>query len=461
MYSIGWSSRDITPSRPALLQGQMHVRIASSAMDPLTLTALVIEKPQGECAILVSCDLAYISNSLLTRIRQLIHKSQPDFPTAQIVLNATHTHDSLVFDGDFYAHPGGNVMTADECEAWLADHAVIAILDAWNNRKPHRLGHAYGHAVIGHNRYAVYANGIGQMYGATNREDFDHIGGYTDHSLDMFFTWDATGVLTGVALAIPCPSQVDEHLIQFSADFWHEIRVDLRARFGAHLQIFPICSAAGDQSPHFLLYSREEAEMRRRRGLTERQIIARKVGDAVEQALTCTPPIAESAEVFEHSIRKIKLTGLKITRDQCRWAEAQLASWRKNNTDEESWYPRGLKRVIKSWKKKIPAAPFPVELHVVRLGDAVLASNPFELFLDYGLQIKARSPASQTVIMQLAGRGMYLPTAQALNAGGYGANPIVSEVGDVGGRELVEATLALIRKQFSPPGAVKERPARK
>lgn len=152
---------------------------------------------------------------------------------------------------------------------------------------------------------------------------------------------------------------------------------------------------------------------------------------------------------------------MKITRDQCRWAEAQLASWRKNNTDEESWYPRGLKRVIKSWKKKIPAAPFPVELHVVRLGDAVLASNPFELFLDYGLQIKARSPASQTVIMQLAGRGMYLPTAQALNAGGYGANPIVSEVGDVGGRELVEATLALIRKQFSPPGAVKERPARK
>ncbi len=34
MLKIGWSSRDFTPTRSALLQGQMHVRIARTALDP-------------------------------------------------------------------------------------------------------------------------------------------------------------------------------------------------------------------------------------------------------------------------------------------------------------------------------------------------------------------------------------------------------------------------------------------
>jgi hypothetical protein len=73
------------------------------------------------------------------------------------------------------------------------------------------------------------------------------------------------------------------------------------------------------------------------------------------------------------------------------------------------------------------------------------------LFLDYGLRIKARSPASQTVIIQLAaGRGSYLPTERAVQGGGYGAMPAVSTVGPEGGKELVEATLEMIRDLLPP-----------
>ena len=42
------------------------------------------------------------------------------------------------------------------------------------------------------------------------------------------------------------------------------------------------------------------------------------------------------------------------------------------------------------------------------------------------MRIKARSVAPQTVTVQLAGRNMYLPTARAVEAGSYGALPVVT-----------------------------------
>ena len=92
----------------------------------------------------------------------------------------------------------------------------------------------------------------------------------------------------------------------------------------------------------------------------------------------------------------------------------------------------------------------PVELHVVRLGDIVIATNPFELYLDYGMRIKARSSAIQTFIVQLAGGGTYLPTERSIAGGAYGAVPASTLLGPEGGQELVEKTLELIY-QVMPP----------
>ena len=64
------------------------------------------------------------------------------------------------------------------------------------------------------------------------------------------------------------------------------------------------------------------------------------------------------------------------------------------------------------------------ELHFIRLGDAIIATNSFELFIDYSHRIKARSQAVQTIAVQLSGHGSYLPTERALKAGGYGTNPV-------------------------------------
>ena len=88
--------------------------------------------------------------------------------------------------------------------------------------------------------------------------------------------------------------------------------------------------------------------------------------------------------------------------------------------------------------------PFVMELHVLRLGDVAIATNAFELFTDYGIQIKARSPALQTFVIQLAGStemGSYLPTKRAVQGGGYSAIVQSNEVGPEAGQILVDRTV--------------------
>ena len=79
-------------------------------------------------------------------------------------------------------------------------------------------------------------------------------------------------------------------------------------------------------------------------------------------------------------------------------------------------------------------------------------TNPFELFVDYGLRIKARSRGILTFVVQLSGGGFYVPTNRAVRGGGYSAtvdgNAIV---GPEGGQIFVEETVRLVNRMW--PGA--------
>ena len=445
MLKIGWATRDLTPTRPALLMGQMYPRVARTALDPITVTAWAVED-----VVFVSCDLCHLSEGNRQDVLALL---PAEIPIGNVILSATHTHESLVLQDGWYAHPGGDVMTVAECRTWASERIAGAIIEAWRSRQPRRVGRAFGQAVVGHNRYAVTADGTAAMYGKTDRPDFWTLGGYEDHSVDMFFTWEPDGKLAGVALAIPCPAQVDENAKEFSADYWHDVRVELRRRFGPQLHVLAWCAPAGDQSPHLLIYKRAEEEMRRRRGVSARQEIAQRVGDAVARALACTPP-SDDTPVFRHVVRELQLTPFQISAKDAAWAQARLDAFVADQAnDPNSWWPVRLREVIAAAKGLRKPEPVRTRIHVVRFGAAVFATSPFELFLDYGLRIKARSPAAQTVLAQLTDDyddylAPYLASERGVLAGSYGAVPASCFVGPEGGRELVEATLAIIRDLF-------------
>ena len=103
-------------------------------------------------------------------------------------------------------------------------------------------------------------------------------------------------------------------------------------------------------------------------------------------------------------------------------------------------------RVIDTFKN--PPPPVDVELHVMRIGDAVFATNPFELYLDYGDRIKGGSNAVQTFLIQLAcGTGGYLPSMRSGTAG-YGSWPSSVRVNFDGGNIVVRESVKDINALF-------------
>ncbi len=67
-------------------------------------------------------------------------------------------------------------------------------------------------------------------------------------------------------------------------------------------------------------------------------------------------------------------------------------------------------------------------------GQIAFATNPFELYLDYGIRIQELSRATQTFQIQKAGNsGTYLPSQRFVASGGYGSVPLVRTSGRKGG----------------------------
>jgi len=441
----GWAVRDITPDRPASLRGQMHVRISTHARTPLTVTALALEGPGADGrlhqALFLSCDRAAAEEELVAGVREVLRDKLPEFDPSMLIMTGTHTHSAPVANEGMYPPQGPEILTPTEYMSFSVARAADAAVEAWQNRKPAAVTSAYGHAVVAHNRRAVYFDGSAKMYGRTNDENFDCIEGYTDHSVDMLFLWDDARKLTGVVVNVPCPSQTEESSTYISADYWHETREELKRRLGSDIFVLAQCGAGGDQSPHPLLYGDIENHMRERKGITEQQDIAARIGDAVEDAFHTAQEHAGPGLPFMHFVRTLKLPFHKVTKRDADWARKEL----KTVQSRKDWWAENLQGVVERYKvqgKKMLCEP--CELHVLRVGGVALATNPYELYLDYGLRVKARSKAGQTIVVNLAGPGGYLPTEKAVKGGSYSGSAASFLVAPEGGHMLVCHTLEMI-----------------
>ena len=472
--SIGWASRSITPERPVNLWGQFHVRISKGVLDPVTATALSVSSGD-DAFIWVSCDLCAIPMETLAKCREKLKRLAPDFPSEKLVMNATHTHTAPEITGAWYPPPPPGVMTPAEYNEFLSDRVAEAAAESWKARAPGAVAWGWGHAVAGHNRRAVYFDDLtrrpensnppgtktevnARMYGNTNDPQFSHVEGYVDHGVNVLFTFDAKQALTGAAINLACPSQETEGMDRISADFWHETRAELRKRHGESLFVLPQCAPAGDLSPHLIYNKKAEERMLKLKGRTSRQEIAERIAASFDEMLPWAQKELREEAVLRHSVRTIPLERRAISEEEVREARAGIeaigkaaASPSGDPAKRPYWerddvrFSRGVRcrRIVERYEEQKTEPSLPVELHVIRLGDAAFATNPFELFLDFGLRIVARSPAVQTFLAQLAagGHGSYLATQKGEAGGGYSACLYCNEVGSAGGQQLVEETL--------------------
>lgn len=84
--------------------------------------------------------------------------------------------------------------------------------------------------------------------------------------------------------------------------------------------------------------------------------------------------------------------------------------------------------------------------HALRIGDLALATHPFELFCQFQLDLKRRSPARDTAWLGLTdGYGGYLPTLPAALGGGYSGVPFAwARFDPEVGHRVVDAVASLL-----------------
>ena len=156
--------------------------------------------------------------------------------------------------------------------------------------------------------------------------------------------------------------------------------------------------------------------------------------------------------VHRHVVEKLVLPLRRVTDAECAAAQQAIKDFFKGRTtlnymDSAALYVYA--GTILRHKLQEHNSTLPIEVQFVRLGDLAFASNPFELFLDYGNQIRARSAARQTFLLQLTNGSLgYLPTEKAEKHGHYSAYVSSGYVGHEAGALLVSESLDAINRLF-------------
>lgn len=496
---IGWASRDVSTDRPLNIPGQFTMRISEGVLDPLTVTALVVEN-SGEIAILVSGDFIDCRSHLLDELRELISSTHPDIPAEKILVNATHTHTgashvngigAISFtQGEEFRHDGVEIASSEEYRHFLVGQIHDAICEAYSTRSEGGISFGYGYAVVAFSRRVVYfddlslrpgavqnstsgVNGHVRMYGDTSDPNFSHYEAGDDPFVNLLFTFDQEDRLTGAIINIPCPSQNSEHEHLLSADYWHDVRTAIRKKYG-NIFILPQCAASGDLSPrqlHYkqaqtrryqLKYGEIETRARSKKEIMNRMDIAERVSACFDEVYSWAKKEITHDAVVAHKVSTLHLPKRMVTDEQYQQAlkglsEVQDAAFTYDGTPLENlahnsgiMSKRGrYRRIINRYENQQAEPTLPMELHAIRIGEVAFASNQFELFMDYQHRIQARSPFIQTFVVQLAAQpdhdnGSYLPTERGLWGRGFGASVYDNQVTPAAGQMIVDETIHLL-----------------
>lgn len=500
---IGWASRDVSTHKPVNMSGQFHMRIIRGILDPITVTALVVEN-SGDIAVFLSGDFIDCRAHILDELRQRVSRSHPQIPPEKILVNATHTHTaathvggigSISFTkGEAFNHDGVEIASSEEYRNFLVDQMYDAVCEAYDTRSDGGISYGYGFAVVAFSRRVVYFDDLSQrpgavqdsthgvdghvrMYGDTSDPNFSHYEAGADPFVNILFTFNAQDKLTGAIINIPCPSQNSEDEYLVSADYWHDIRTAIREKYG-NIFILPQCAAAGDLSPRQLHYKSAQARRYRlkygdietkaenKTEIMNRMEIAQRVAQCFDDVFSWASKEIITDPVVSHAVQTVDLPRRMVTEAEYTHALEGLAkeqdeAFTYDGTPLENLHHNSIvmskrgryRRIISRYETQDSTQPLPMELHVIRIGDVAFASNRFELFMDYQHRIQARSPFVQTFVVQLAAQpeldnGSYLPTERGLWGKGFGASVYDNQVTPEAGQIIVEQTVKALHELY-------------
>lgn len=502
-FMIGWSEIDITPDKKCSLAGQFAERISEYVEKPITATALAVSAG-SEQMVLVSLDLVGIGFNLVEDLRIRLSGNDKGLDPMKVVWSAIHSHTAPGFprssrqikylnadisSGSFRgllesmlppdkkyiesANISNNpdIISGDEYYALLLERLSKVVLDAWDARKPGGYANAFGRAAVGMCRRAAYSDGSAQMWGDTNTAVFTELEGGNDSGIELMYVFDDQNKMTGIVANLACPAQCVQHRLFVSPDFWGEVKMLLRKHFGEDLFLLALCSAAGDQCPVDLIrWVEPESDVHdpnlKRNNPPARKAdpsmfdlagmrkagkrIANEIIDVYDEGLDAVQMEGE----LVHHVHMMQLPVRRATMSECNAAKKAIKEYLREKEGDVDFNDAANLQVhlgtVRRFMLQEKMDILDTEVHIMKFGSVAIATNPFELFLDFGNQIKARSLAEQTFLIQLAnGTEGYLPTEKAEKGGHYSAFISSGQVGHIGGEQLVRQTLKDINELFA------------
>ena len=492
---FGWGEVSLVPQGKKVdLAGQFYERITDVVEDEITVTALAMECGE-DSAIFCACDLVSTGHQLLDTIREKL-KDRPDIPADKILVSAIHTHTGPGFArrsdsvkgktrGGLEAltdllpnvkyerlakYEGDDLFEGEEAHDFLATRIAEAAALAWDNRKEGMYATGFGRAAVGMCRRVVYDDGSAKMWGDTSFANFETLEAGNDSGIELIFTYTPDKTLTGVIANVACPAQVLEHRSFISSDYWGKVKKLLREKYGEEIFLLGLCSAAGDQCPRDMIrWVQPETPINDpniiRNDPVERgadpsmfdlsgcKKVARRIKDEIVYALEEVSEYV-SDTTLDHTVCVLDVPLRRVTVAQMESAREAIRRFGEENDGKTiNFVDKARMHIhagtINRYKLQQEVDTFPNELHFLKLGNIAFATNPYELFLDYGNKIRARSPARQTFLIQLCcGSWGYLPTKRAEEGSHYSAYVSSGYAGHEGGDLLVRKTLTELNKLF-------------
>lgn len=406
-YKAGAAEVDITPAPGCHLTGYFEDRIAEKVNDPLSAKAIVISDGSNTIA-LVCLHLLAIPDFICDKVRKLVAEKSDIKPDA-ILISAVHTHTAPSISGLLGTPPQNGYLEA------LPQKIAKAVLGAVADMKPAELAHASGNChEMCHNRRWRMRDGSYRMNPVPLDADAISPAGPIDPELGILVIREPE---TRKAIAVY--SNLSLHYVGngrgnwISADYFEDYAKALQRIAGEQCTVIMANGCQGDINN--IDFKQKPDPIPPQLGPYYKQ---QKVANVIAaEAWRTWNLIREDAfsgtGTVDARLTRVPFHSRKATPQQLADAEKLYVSCDQTNFSE--WiYARELVLL-----QKLPQ-DYSVVVQALRVGELGIAAFNGELFVEFGLQTKARSPYPQTMTVALAnGYNGYTATDRALAQGSY------------------------------------------
>jgi len=429
---------DVTPPKPMFLHGYPHVeRISEGVHDPLYASALILDDGEtqiGFCAV----DVIFISREITERVRERV-QAATGIPGQNLMLSASHTHSGPVTFSDIFYDPV--VPRADpDYISELVEKLVQVYVQAFQNKRACTIA-------------ITTADGSG--VGGNRRSKSDAV----DPEVPVLVLKDAQTDHIFALSTVYCmhPTVLHEDSKLYSADFPGYTREYIKRELGEDVILLYHTGPAGNQSPRHYVTANTFDEAQRLGYLLGRRIMegvkrlddrdfAERLKLSVKQAAVMLP----KKEFMSVQEAEKKLKAARDKPDELRRGGAPASHIRTAEVDgfgaEEN--KKLAEMAAGAELEPVYQSVLPAEIDVIGIGEHCFVFLPGELFVEYSLMIKEKSPQKAFVASLsngvLAG---YLVTEEAEKEGGYEASNSIFPA--EAGRVFVETAVGMLEKMIN------------